>query len=537
MVSLNKINVYKIEKGARNFVSEMGKSGYAPVILLEAAVVAGRTYQAKKRGGYVEARERLTEESLGSVFWLGGVAAFNRLGDMVGKKLLGLKDVNFDVGKDNIRKPFQNYMAKLKADKAKFVDFKKLGENLDELKDIVGNPANFKKLEQKLATCKADKTKFVDFAKLEKHLAVFKFVKIISSILLANTVMGLIVPKLNQAITTHQQKNKANKGNTPNQATTVKTSIDDFINKTNKDDKNVSFKGFRDFGIKGLLNTTNRFEHDTTWKLLSTDVGTAAGRAANARNKNERLEILVRDIGSVYFYLYASNHLNSGLNYLQDGRASRLDTTSAKQLDSHIRTNFANEKYSAEEFEKLVLGNKEAQIPNELKTKFQDGKAIISLEEFETVVGKDSAEAKIAKQMSRLQPEHPTGAIITESQVKAIYTEGLINDPKFLNKVFKQSTNKASTNPTKFVAESDLIKLKGDMINYVEDIVKKAKKGGEDVTLDILSKANKNNFRKNALNLGAGFAVSAIFLSTVIPKVQYWITKQKTGEDKFPGVQ
>ena len=533
MVSLNKINVYKIEKGARKFVTEMGKNGYAPVILLEAAVVAGRTYQAKKRGGYVEARERLTEESLGSVFWLGGVAGFNRLGDMLGKKILGLKDVNFDVGKDQVRNPFQNYVATLKADKAKFVDFKKLGENLDELKDVVGNPTNFKKLEQKLATCKADKTKFVDFAKLEKHLAVFKFVKIISSILLANTVMGLIVPKLNQAITTHQQKNKANKGNTPNQVKMAQASIDDFLNKTKNEDKNVSFKGF---GLQTLLTTTNRFEHDTTWKLLSTDVGTATGRAANARNKNERLEILVRDIGSVYFYLYASKHLNSGLNYLQDGRTSRLDTTSAKQLDSHIRTNFANEKYSAEEFEKLVLGNKDAQIPNELKTKFQDGKAIISLEEFETVVGKASAEAKIAKQMSRLQPEHPTGAIITESQVKAIYTEGLINDPKFLNKVFKQSTNKASTNPTKFVAESDLMKLKGDMINYVEDIVKKAKKGGEEITLDILSKANKNNFRKNALNLGAGFAISALFLSTVIPKVQYWITKQKTGEDKFPGV-
>lgn len=32
-----------------------------------------------------------------------------------------------------------------------------------------------------------------------------------------------------------------------------------------------------------------------------------------------------------------------------------------------------------------------------------------------------------------------------------------------------------------------------------------------------------------------GFATSAIFLSTLIPKMQYWITKMTTGQDKFPG--
>jgi hypothetical protein len=535
MVSLNKIN-YNIKNGAGKFLSEMGKGGYAPIILLEATVVAGRTYQAHKRGGNTEARERFTEETLGSVFWIGGVAGFNKLGDFVGKKILKLKDVNFEVGKDNVRNPFQNYIAKLKADKAKFVDYKKLGENLDELKDVVGNSTNFKKLEQKLARCKANKAKFVNFEKLEKNLATFKFVKIISSVLLANAFMGVIIPKVNQAITKKQLKAKNEKAaaNAPAQHQMAKASFEEFINRTKKNNKDVSFNGI---SVQGLLNATNYIEKDATMKLLLTDVGTTTGRATNARNKNERLEILVRDVGSVYFYLYASEHLNSGLNYLQDGRATRLDPTTVKQLNSRIKTAFKNENYSAEEFEKLVFGDKNAEIPKEIQAKFQGGKEIITLEEFEKLAGKDSAETKIARKMSRLQPKLADTAIMTEAQVKAVYTQGLINDPRFLNKVFRQSTGKASTDPTKFVAEAKLTKIKDQMADYVKDIIKTAKKASENITLKSIDKAKSQNFRKNALNRGVGFAVSALFLSTLIPKAQYWITKKQTGQDKFPGVQ
>ena len=39
----------------------------------------------------------------------------------------------------------------------------------------------------------------------------------------------------------------------------------------------------------------------------------------------------------------------------------------------------------------------------------------------------------------------------------------------------------------------------------------------------------------NSINWGAGFVVSALFLSTLIPKLQYQITKWRTGSDQFPG--
>ena len=60
----------------------------APIAALEATVVAGRTYQAYKRGKGDEARERFIEESMGSIVWLCGVKYLNKLGDKVVGKIL-----------------------------------------------------------------------------------------------------------------------------------------------------------------------------------------------------------------------------------------------------------------------------------------------------------------------------------------------------------------------------------------------------------------------------------------------------------------
>ena len=68
----------------RNVVSAMSSGGFLPVITLEACVEAGRTYQAYKRGGFDEARERITEEFSGAVFWLGGVTGLNWLFEKMG---------------------------------------------------------------------------------------------------------------------------------------------------------------------------------------------------------------------------------------------------------------------------------------------------------------------------------------------------------------------------------------------------------------------------------------------------------------------
>ena len=64
--------------------------------------------------------------------------------------------------------------------------------------------------------------------------------------------------------------------------------------------------------------------------------------------------------------------------------------------------------------------------------------------------------------------------------------------------------------------------------------------GVERITLEqaeTLSKATKINSRFDILNWGTGFTVSALFLSTFIPKIQYWITRKTTGSNEFPGTK
>ena len=69
--------------------------------------------------------------------------------------------------------------------------------------------------------------------------------------------------------------------------------------------------------------------------------------------------------------------------------------------------------------------------------------------------------------------------------------------------------------------------------NYIETICKEAK-GGK-INKDLLDKVRNKNILYSGINFAAGFTVAALFLSTLIPKFQYYVTKKTTGVDAFPG--
>jgi hypothetical protein len=71
------------------------------------------------------------------------------------------------------------------------------------------------------------------------------------------------------------------------------------------------------------------------------------------------------------------------------------------------------------------------------------------------------------------------------------------------------------------------------MEDYIADICKKAKNGKVDKSL--LRSAKNKNLLHSGINFVAGFATAAIFLSTLIPKFQYWYTRKTTGKHEFPG--
>ena len=409
------------------------------VIALEAFVEGGRTYQAYKRGGFDEARERITEEFSGAVFWLGGVTALNSLFEKIGQKILKLPKVNVDIASDDVHKPLANYLS-------------------------------------------AERTK--NGAKiLEKTMARFKFVKVISSVLIANAFIGFILPKINQAITRSYHKDKPQ---TQSVATEVKAAVPNpFIqrpmmesfgtsDKKKEDKKNVSF------GLN-LLSIANKFESDRNYKLLAVDAGTASGRAYSARNNDERVEILFRDLGSIYFYMFNMQNMNNWLNKIeQNGVGTRLDPVSAEFTTKYMQGYFEDnklQKLSTEDFAKEFIG-KNNELPNSLKAKFEGDKIkIISLEQFKQELknivpeGQLKAFEQTADKMSRLQPQIQGLSILTEGQAKDILNGGHINNPDFLREFYKNRFGTAFMDKYKFVAQSDLDAYKKELVDYVNSII------------------------------------------------------------------
>ncbi len=486
---------------AERFVTKMAGRSIAPFMVLECFVIGGRTYQAYKRGGFIESRERFMEEGLGAVFWYGGVNGFNKLGDKIGPRLLKVADVNFDVGKDNIRNPIHNY--KLGAGKAL----------------------------------------------TEKQIGMFKFGKIAIAVLMANALMGFVEPKANQAITRYILRKRSSK---QENGADIAFSSDKFTkqkndqkNNSNKQTQNPSFKG----GGVSLISLANSFENSQRVKLLSTEVGVDGGRALCARNKHERVEGLIRDLGSTFFYMACVPLTNAGLNQLQTGKTSRLNPISARlfseKLQEILNHEQHNGKMSVAEFEKVILGNEAARDKKMTAALYKsftttpktaDDHQTIKLSDFLEHVKNDTKAQELAKDMAQLQPEFEGHQILTRKQVGEIFQRGEINDPKLLANIYNLATEGAYNDKTKFVAYGELTSINDNMEIFVREIIDKAKKTGSDVTVDMVKKACKDNFRKNALNWGAGFAIAGLFLSTIIPKIQYAVTRKRTGQNSFPGV-
>ena len=495
------VNNLKKQFQPRNIVSAMASDGFLPVIALEAFVEAGRTYQAYKRGGFDEARERITEEFSGAVFWLGGVTALNWLFEKLGQKILQLPKKTVDIAKDDVRNPLDNF---LKAEK-------RTNKNATEI--------------------------------TQKLMARFKFTKVIASVLIANAFIGFVLPKINQAITrSYHKKEKQNQNNNSQDSFIKRPEFSDFMNSNNYK-KDVSFSGGLD-----LLALANNFENKRNWKLLSVDAGTCSGRVYSARNNDERVEIAFRDLTSIYFYMFNMANMNKWLNQLEQGKgnSTRLDPSSAQfateYMNNYLDTK-SGKKVSVEEFAKEFLGTKE-ELPEVIKSKF-NGKNIISLTDFkESLKGLYGADKvaeleTVADKMSELQPQLKGESILTIGQAKDIINGGHINNPEFLKEFYKNAFgNEKFMDKYKYVAQDSLDSLKSDLTKYVESIVKKAKETNvQEITSEILKKASRNNFKMNAINWGAGFAISAAFLSTFIPKLQYLITKKRTGQDGFPGTK
>lgn len=513
MTSINNINNNNISfTGAKNteklakFITKMTKNdALEPVIALESCVVTGRTYQAYKRGKWDEARERFIEEIMGSITWLGGVFSLNWFGDKVVAKILKSNGKNFDVGTDKIlRTPFENFMNKIKTHKY--------------------SPT---------------------------QVACLKSAKVLSAIVLANLFIGFVVPKANQALTKKvRHERKIEKEQQELFSTQLKS-------------KDLAFKG----GMNAVNAFTNIIENTNAGKLLSSDAGIVAGRTYNARRPEERREIAIRDIGSIYFYMWASGHVGNLMNMIESGKATRLNPNTALILDNHLQKFLNDKDMTVNEFRDAILGK-----PNDIKlpditfekqelgwfSKLMNKKPleIIELSKFEELKDIPADVLERAREMSKLQPEKQGKRILTKQQIIDAYNNAEINSTKLLNNVFSEFTGGKGNiigedakgkkihseveftggnyiDEFRYVSNKKLYKLKSQMEQYVETICKEAK-GGK-INKALLDKVRHKNIMFSGINFATGFTVAAIFLSTLIPKFQYYVTRRTTGVDAFPG--
>ena len=488
---------------------------FTTTMILEGGVTGGRGYNAYKRGGIPEFRERFADDIISAIFWMKGVDIFNGIFNKAGKKFLGIEKPEFDVGNDALRTPFENLLEK-----------EKLAKGLDD---------------------KATEA-------LRKKLSTFKFGKVIASTLLAIAFVGFVVTKFYQAVTKKlMKKEKAQNpqdSQTPQQQNTQQTQETNVNTINNKIKNQNSFEEFNkkisnknETSFKGAGNfiTTAAYllEKHKVVKLLSTDVGIVSGRMASARNKDEAIEYGFRDVASSFFY-QASTPLLYGLFQLatKSKKATTIDTQAAKQMTENLTELVKNGgKIKADEFFEKAIGHLTKEQKELLENlPFKDN--VISLKAFIEQL-KDADLIEKATQMAKLQPEQAkVGTVLTRQQAADVLKNGTLNTPEFMMSAYKDRFGEALTDPTKFIPMKQITKFRENMDDYVKHIIEVAnKKNGGIIDENLLKAVRKSSFIKSASFISVAVAISTLCIGMLVPKLQYAITKYRTGSDKAPGLR
>lgn len=451
-----------IEKPIINGLSHIkNPSAVLPTLIIEACCTSGRTYQSYKRGGKLEAQERFREEVTCAAFWLWGVKGLNKIGDFIGEKIF--KKELTDTGKDALRDPAY----------------------------LMSNGAK-----------------------------IFKFGKIISSVIIATGLIGFVVPKINHAITTKALKR--------NKAKEKKLSLQEFINnsKDKKEINYINFKGSENF-INALMRASYNLENKNAWRLISTDAGMIAGRMHNSRHPAERFEYLFRDTSSIIFYNATTGLVIAALNKL-----FKKTDIHPKALD--IICEFLNEKHVTKE---QLLTTVKPEINKQLENINFEKNGTIKLteliKELESMnFGIDILEK--ARKMSELQPLLRGEAILSKAQVKDVLSNSITSDPVFLKRVIDAATYGRASDKKKFVSAQTCQSIRESIDSFIQEIIKAA--DGKEITKDFIKKVKRNTLIRTAAFQFAGLAFSAFGLAILIPRMQIMLSQKLYGKNTFEDI-
>ena len=271
------------------------------------------------------------------------------------------------------------------------------------------------------------------------------------------------------------------------------------------------------------INTSAHvLENNSAMRLLITDTGVIAGRFHNAPNKYRKIEGLFRDISSIYFYLLSTSHIVKGLNKIfsnTDINPKTLEKT-LKMLQDKVQ-----EGINADEFLKNAKNNQEINLDDVFGNK--------NVVEIEKLIKKfPYLEEKILK-MSELQPLLEGKKVISKQQAQDVLSVSWVSNPEFLKDTFEYTTDGASSKASKFVSRKHLEGIRKSIDNFIEQVANSAKKDNCKITKEYLEKIANSTIKKNFAFNALGTAISIFALGSLIPKIQYAITRKMTNENKF----
>lgn len=141
--------------------------------------------------------------------------------------------------------------------------------------------------------------------------------------------------------------------------------------------------------------------------------------------------------------------------------------------------------------------------------------------------------------------DYRTKLKIVTAEIEDIVTGGLLNDSEFLGEAYTiAKPDKKDYKRT--VSQREISEVKENIKTYAERMLDKMNESIESKKLTEMSKDDVEKFLTKTKNMNslarigyvsAGLLFSGYFLSYAIPKMQYYITKLRTGKNEFPGIQ
>ena len=419
----------------------------------------GRSYAGYKRGGIIEGAEKLRKELMTAAVWMFGIPAFNEIGNMLCEKLLKIPTKNIDFsdalkGNDAI------------GDVARYLKSEgtiiKEGMDYSEVKHFLSD----EKLMQKI--------KDIPFDDLVKRISNAKKVTSILAVILNCAMMGFVIPKFNQYLTSKKLKKQEE---SKKREFRDFVSFDEFQNRTKNAEK-VSFTG----GIpRNSYEFTYAVENNSRFRLLVTDIPMIIGRMVTSRNKYEALEYLVMDGLSAYFYNFASEHTQNLL------RGKKIPSTQAISIEA-------------------LTNNPEA---------------------FESGLKKIQSDSNIFKLQAGQKPDDILKNIFGKEIASEIYRNETFGKYGKANRYVENDKIKEINKQVESFVNFLINKAKEEKTDLIID--------GK-INSDFILETAKKVKQKNAALLAIGLGVSILGLSILIPKITFGITKKLTGRNEFIGI-